>query len=163
MNCHTLARMNDNIKLIINKRQVYHAGIVVLFIISSFISGYKLGKKWGEGHDVEVESTSFNSSGDYLGKNDAMSSLELLGPETKNQASEQELKPIEKLNDSKTSKVNKDLQDTNTSENFVASRNGTKFYPAGCKSANRIKTENRVYFSNKEEAIKAGLEEATSC
>jgi len=46
---------------------------------------------------------------------------------------------------------------------FLASKNGTKYYPAGCSSANRIKEENKVWFRTEEEAIKAGLTRTSTC
>lgn len=46
---------------------------------------------------------------------------------------------------------------------YLASRSGTKYYPAGCKSANRIKEENRIWFTNKESAESAGYEPASNC
>ena len=47
--------------------------------------------------------------------------------------------------------------------NFVASRNGKKYYPADCKSANRIKAENRIYFRTAAEAEAAGYTLTTTC
>lgn len=47
--------------------------------------------------------------------------------------------------------------------NYLASRSGTKYYPVGCKSANRIKEENRIWFSDIESAQNAGYEPASNC
>lgn len=46
---------------------------------------------------------------------------------------------------------------------FVASKNGTKYYPIGCGGVNRIKEENRVWFSTKEEAEKSGYSLSSAC
>lgn len=46
---------------------------------------------------------------------------------------------------------------------FVASRNGTKYYPKGCSGINRIKEENRIYFETEEEAQGAGRTRTTTC
>lgn len=46
---------------------------------------------------------------------------------------------------------------------FLASVNGTKYYPIGCKAANRILEENRVYFTSAEEASGAGYGPAANC
>ena len=46
---------------------------------------------------------------------------------------------------------------------FVASKNGTKYYPVGCSGANRIKEENKVYFSTSKEAETAGYGPAANC
>lgn len=46
---------------------------------------------------------------------------------------------------------------------YVASKSGTKYYPAACSAASRIKQENRVYFVSKEEAVAAGYGPASNC
>ncbi len=47
--------------------------------------------------------------------------------------------------------------------NYVASRNGTKYYPLGCGGANRISDENKVYFDTKEEAELSGFSASSTC
>ncbi len=49
------------------------------------------------------------------------------------------------------------------SGNFMASINGTAYYPKGCPSANRIKEENIIWFSTKEEAEMQGYKPAQNC
>lgn len=51
----------------------------------------------------------------------------------------------------------------NTEKNFVASKNGTKYYFPWCEGINKIKEENKVWFSTKEEAVKKGYEPARNC
>jgi hypothetical protein len=46
---------------------------------------------------------------------------------------------------------------------IVASKNGTKYYYQGCSGLNRIKQENRVYFSDFRVAEEAGYELAKNC
>lgn len=46
---------------------------------------------------------------------------------------------------------------------FVASKNGTKYYPINCKSASRIKEGNKVYFTDEQEAKDSGLERSSTC
>ena len=46
---------------------------------------------------------------------------------------------------------------------FVASKNGKKYYYAWCESAKIIKEQNRVWFSTKEQAEKAGYSPAVNC
>lgn len=46
---------------------------------------------------------------------------------------------------------------------FVASKNGTKYYFPWCSGANRIKDENKVWFQTVEEAKKAGYQPASTC
>lgn len=47
--------------------------------------------------------------------------------------------------------------------NYVASKTGKTYYPKNCKSVNRIKPENRVYFTTVREAIDKGLTLSKSC
>ncbi len=46
---------------------------------------------------------------------------------------------------------------------IMASKNGTKYYYPWCAGASRIKEENKVWFSSKEEAQKAGYQPAANC
>lgn len=47
--------------------------------------------------------------------------------------------------------------------NFVASINGKAYYPKGCKSANVIKEENRIWFESAEDAEADGYAPAKNC
>lgn len=47
--------------------------------------------------------------------------------------------------------------------NFVASINGKAYYPKGCKAANIIKEENRIWFESGEEAEEEGYAPAKNC
>ncbi len=49
------------------------------------------------------------------------------------------------------------------SGNFVASINGKAYYPANCEAAKRIKEENRIWFTSKEEAEAGGYKPAQNC
>lgn len=46
---------------------------------------------------------------------------------------------------------------------FVASKNGTKYYPSDCSGADRIKPENTVWFATEADAQKAGYERTVTC
>lgn len=46
---------------------------------------------------------------------------------------------------------------------FMASVNGEKYYPVGCKAANRIKEENRIWFSSEKEAREMGYTLSAQC
>lgn len=46
---------------------------------------------------------------------------------------------------------------------YVVSKNGTKYHYPWCSGAQRIKEENKVWFSTKEEAEKAGYTPAANC
>jgi hypothetical protein len=56
-----------------------------------------------------------------------------------------------------------DLKVDESKFKYLASKSGTKYYPIGCKSANRIKPENRVYFNTIDEAEEGGLTLASGC
>ncbi len=52
---------------------------------------------------------------------------------------------------------------SSTKGEFIVSKNGSKYYPLGCKAANRIKLENRVYFESAIDAKAAGYELSATC
>ncbi|MBI3305034.1 hypothetical protein HYZ80_01760 [Candidatus Parcubacteria bacterium] len=52
---------------------------------------------------------------------------------------------------------------TQAQGNFLASRNGKRYYPKDCASANRIKPENRIWFATIAEAEQAGYTKAANC
>jgi len=56
-------------------------------------------------------------------------------------------------------------EDANTAGqgSFVASKNGSKFYPADCSYADRIADANRVWFDTQDDAVAAGYEASTQC
>jgi len=51
----------------------------------------------------------------------------------------------------------------NEEASFVASKNGTKYYPIGCAGANRISAANKVWFASAELASIAGYAPAANC
>lgn len=46
---------------------------------------------------------------------------------------------------------------------FVASKNGTRYHFPWCSGAQRIKESNKIWFSSKEEAARAGYTPALNC
>ncbi len=52
---------------------------------------------------------------------------------------------------------------TQNEKNFVASKTGTKYYPLDCGTTNRIKEENKIYFSTEQEAQEKGFERTSTC
>jgi len=46
---------------------------------------------------------------------------------------------------------------------YVASKNGKMYYSLGCSGAKRIKPENEVWFSTKEDAEKSGFVLSSTC
>lgn len=50
-----------------------------------------------------------------------------------------------------------------TKTEYVGSKNGTKYHLPWCAGAKQIKEENKVWFSSKTEAEKAGYSPASNC
>ncbi|MFA6297102.1 MAG: hypothetical protein WC629_00910 [Candidatus Paceibacterota bacterium] len=50
-----------------------------------------------------------------------------------------------------------------SSGKYVASKNGSKYFPEGCNGSKSIKEGNKIYFNTPEEAQKAGYELAKNC
>lgn len=48
-------------------------------------------------------------------------------------------------------------------KNFMASINGKKYYPAGCKAANSINKENIIWFASEKEAREMGYTPSAQC
>ncbi len=46
---------------------------------------------------------------------------------------------------------------------FVASKNGTAYYLPSCSGTNRIKEENKIWFSSRKEAESLGYKPALNC
>jgi hypothetical protein len=70
--------------------------------------------------------------------------------------SKADAKPAEQV--TKTTESNQ-----GTSEQVVASKNGTKYYLPWCGSAARILDKNKVFFASALEAERAGFAKATNC
>lgn len=62
-----------------------------------------------------------------------------------------------------TSPISVDATPASKEGQFVASINGTKYYPAGCAGADRISPANRVWFASAELAVAAGYALAANC
>lgn len=52
---------------------------------------------------------------------------------------------------------------TQAGKNYVASKNGAKYFLTWCSGAGRISEANKVYFTTKEEATAAGFTPAANC
>ncbi len=100
-----------------------------------------------------------------LGRSSVMSQL----PETRTEAtvSVSEAKPVELqpepfvLPASATAEVPADSPVA--SQQYVGSKNGTKFHLPSCPGASQIKEENKVYFTSKQDAYSKGYSEAANC
>ncbi len=58
---------------------------------------------------------------------------------------------------------NNQVQINSSQGMLIGSKNGTKYHFPWCSGAQRIKEENKIWFSNKEEAEKAGYTQAANC
>ena len=67
--------------------------------------------------------------------------------------------------ESVTQKVNlgNQLSTNSAVKSYFASNRGSKYYSIGCSGGKTIKQENKIYFSTKEEAERAGYELSSSC
>jgi len=54
-------------------------------------------------------------------------------------------------------------EQNSSGKNFFASSRGSKYYSLGCSAGKSLKQENRIYFTTKEEAERAGYELSSSC
>ena len=76
------------------------------------------------------------------------------------------IKETENLLENQNTKDNKisATQPTQSIEKrYVASKNGKMYYSIGCSSAGRIKPENEVWFSTREDAEKSGYALSSTC
>jgi len=64
---------------------------------------------------------------------------------------------------SDTTSPNPDSNTNSSGKNFFASRKGKKYYSVDCSAGKTIKDTNKVYFSTREEAEKAGYELSSAC
>jgi len=78
---------------------------------------------------------------------------------------ERSLSPQKTLTEIKkdTPATTKGVSQADFEKNIWGSRSGTKFYYAWCSGASRIKEENRVYYTSKEEAMLSGRTIASGC
>lgn len=102
----------------------------------------------------------------------------LLGSSSISLVPEEQIKieevPLEELQASPTKTKEVEKSDTQQQEEqeppadkaqqkFVASKNSDVYHYPWCPGAQRIKEENKIYFSSKEEAEKAGYRPAKNC
>ena len=67
------------------------------------------------------------------------------------------------LGEQNATDTQEEIQQKDVPHNFVASKNGSKYYLPTCASANRISVANRVYFGTKKDAESAGYTPASNC
>jgi hypothetical protein len=71
--------------------------------------------------------------------------------------------PAENISDDQSSPETTTISLPDTTKQFVGSKTGTKYYPPDCSGINRIKIENRVYFTTEQEAQDKGYTRTTTC
>ena len=59
--------------------------------------------------------------------------------------------------------VNEKTNSDTSNIGIVASKNGSKYYPANCPAASRIKEENKIQFNSAKEAKDAGYSASAMC
>ena len=91
--------------------------------------------------------------------NSKMSEIQIVYPEN---IDIQNSNNVDKTNNNTLSLENKNNSEK-TQSKIVASKNGKRYYYAHCNGVNRIKSENRIYFENKEQAEAKGLTLASGC
>jgi hypothetical protein len=76
---------------------------------------------------------------------------------------------IEKGNQSENKNINNNINVLTASsiqsgeKRYVASKNGKMYYSLDCSGAKRIKAENEIWFSTKEDAEKSGFTFSSTC
>lgn len=140
--------MDDNIKFQISKKWLINAGIqfilIILACITGFAIGYARGPKWG------------NPAGSDSGKGSFQSELSYVSKATSGLGSG--------LDKASWSGADASARQAETSSGqYIASKTGKKYYPVGCKSADRIKPENIVSFESADQAERAGYSASTQC
>ncbi|MDQ5922471.1 MAG: Ada Zn binding protein [Patescibacteria group bacterium] len=53
--------------------------------------------------------------------------------------------------------------ENSSKKGFVASRIGSRYYPLDCPAGDKLKQENKIYFSTEKEAIEKGYTKSSSC
>lgn len=118
----------------INPAMLFH-GLVALIIIGSGIGGFLLGRA-----SVGPEKPRATVLGTSAGSSEIIIDTSL---------SEQFFEAEETR--------------ATTEKTFMASINGTRYYPKGCTAGNSIDEENRVWFATEDEAKMAGYSIAKAC
>jgi len=115
--------------------------LIVIIVILVGLGSFELGR-------LSKDNDSGNIKIDYPSQN-------------LNQTENQSASPILSQNE-KIIKTSATIQNLN-GKNFFASNKGTKYYSIGCSAGNNLKPENRIYFTSREEAEKAGYELSSGC
>lgn len=108
----------------------------------------------------------FGAASFYLGRLSAINSQELIMPELHSQSASLS----SEITDSPHHRPATPQPDTpsiphpmTTKGMYVGSKNGTKYHLPWCSGAQRIKEENKIWFTSKEEAEQKGYTPAANC
>ncbi len=153
VNRQTLERFLFKLKKkFILKKFLYFSALILLPL-----AGYLIG--WGNSLKMENPAIIIDTSEIDCGCENRISEEVATDKEIKTSDSESGQTTIEQVANS--------LTDSNSSlgqeGQFVASKNGQKYYPFDCASANRIKEENKVYYQTAAEAEADGKELSSQC
>jgi hypothetical protein len=168
---HTIHENQFEIKLSVSYRDIVRYGVFLGCIIIALVVGYLLGKNAG----TETENTNtvwrpaVSHSGSTLGTKGVPGSVTPPSAASKPApaghtdefTSQHFFAPItaSSLANTENSPENKIA----TNGRFFASKSGKVYYAVGCKSGNRVKSENRIYFDSSSEAGFEGLKKAARC
>ncbi len=116
--------------------------LIVIIVILAGLGSFELGRlsKENESSGIKIE----YPSQDFSQASNAIASLE-------------------NSNILQNDKISAMGNSSFASKTFFASSRGTKYYSIGCSAGKTLKQENRIYFSSREEAEKAGYELSSSC
>jgi hypothetical protein len=140
--------MDEEFKLYISGKDLLHIGIVIILLALTSAVSYWLGSL--EGNNKLLGGLKTGQSGII---NDQAATITF---NSDNQADQSD-------NTANTKDAGSTVKGDKASQTYVASKNGTKYYPSDCAGANRIKAENQVIFGSTKEAEDAGYEAATNC
>ncbi len=173
-----VTKIKNKIKDFSEKESVMNAfkiGSILLLMIISFTFG-KLSSMGGE-RTVSKNVSIYLPSGDLYSKNNAPVSENpltayvlggatdsyraLQGPTVTERVTAVENSP--EYAQMVSSNPNSSLGSNAAREGIFGSKNGTTYYTIGCKSGNRIKPENKVYFTSEIDAQDQGYRKSKLC
>lgn len=132
--------MYDNFKRLLSDDVFFYSALLVLIAISSFGLGrFSMATNMPKIHTLPSTSV-------IVTKNSSQPALQ------------QELNiPLSTSTPTATAPLK------NTKKIYVGSRNGTKYHLLTCSGAQHIKETNKIFFSSKEDAQKAGYTPSNTC
>lgn len=111
-----------------------HSILIAIIVVLAFLCGFAYARK-----------SAVNSGGDRVVVS----------------FSDEALKALEIPLVASTTPLVEDTKEQMQNGTYFGSKNGTKFYTVGCKAGDRIKEENKVWFSSVEDATLQGYSPAS--